>query len=276
MENNNKCFLFSKIIILLLLFLLLLNEFNNVKNNNISFIHNDYSNNSFNINSINNKQIFNVEIIKSDYTSLKLLLPSKQCSSPYPTVYFTSEYRDINKNVVFTKKEVNEKKYYLSFFLNNYNYRHQIFLKRTGFIQKNIDDGKNNLYIGTTNKIKKSNYLSKYIKINQYLNGYDLFQKDSLYKYFKIMKNKFIDDYKYMPETYYYPHDEDIIQNKFKGYHLDINDLWFLKPVNLSGGSGISIFKSLNSIKYNQYVLTKCVTNVHLIKEKNMILDFLY
>ena len=67
------------------------------------------------------------------------------------------------------------------------------------------------LGIGTTNKIKKSNYLSKYIKINQYLNGYYLFQKDSLYKYFKIMKNKFIDDYKYMPETYYYPHDKDII-----------------------------------------------------------------
>ena len=119
MEKNNKCFLYSKIIIILILFLLLLNEFNNVKNNTISFIHHDYSNNtnnsviyndysnnsnnSFKINSNNNKQIFNVEIIKSDYTSLKLLLPSKQCSSPYPTVYFTSEYRDINKNVVFTK-----------------------------------------------------------------------------------------------------------------------------------------------------------------------------
>ena len=177
MEKNNKCFLCSKIIILLILFLLLLlNKFNNVKNNTISFIHNDYSNNtnnsviyndysnnsnnSFKINSNNNKQIFNVEIIKSDYTSLKLLLPSKQCSSPYPTMYFTSEYRDINENVVFTKNEVNKKKYYLSFFLNNYDcHRHQIFLKRTGFRQKNIDDGKNNLYIGTTNKIKKSNYL---------------------------------------------------------------------------------------------------------------------
>ena len=88
------------------------------------------------------------------------------------------------------------------------------------------------------------------------------------------MKNKFIDDYKYMPETYYYPHDKDIIQSKFKGYHLDINDLWFLKPVNLSGGRGISIFKSLNSIKYNQYVLTKCVTNVHLIKEKKYDIRF--
>ena len=71
-----------------------------------------------------------------------------------------------------------------------------------------------------------------------------------------------------MPETYYYPFDKDIINSKFKDYSLDINNLWLVKPVDLCGGRGISIFKSLKTLKYSKYVITKYVTNINLIKNK--------
>lgn len=141
-------------------------------------------------------------------------------------------------------------------------------LKDSGFIQEKFDKGRHNLYMGYTTKVKKSNYLSNYIKISRYPYVDKLFQKDNLYKYYSLKKNKFDEDFNFMPETYYYPFDKDIINSKFKDYSLDINNLWLVKPVDLCGGRGISIFKSLKTLKYSKYVITKYVTNINLIKNK--------
>ena len=229
-------------------------------------------NKSIHFNNIsNNAQIFKVELIKSNFHVLKLLIPSKQCTSSYATLYFTSKYRNINNSEVIIDKtnKPKQKKYYLSFFSNNYNYyRHINFLRDSGFIHKLVDGGYYNLYIGNTTKVKKSNFLSKYIKINRYPNVDYLFQKDNLYKYYRLMKKNFNEDFNYMPETYYYPFDKDIIIDKFKDYSLDFNNLWLVKPIDLSGGRGISLFKSLKKLNYSKYVITKYVTNVNLIKNK--------
>ena len=56
-----------------------------------------------------------------------------------------------------------------------------------------------NLIITTKNKVKKNNSLSNYIKIYQYINGYYLFQKDTLYKNYRSMKNAFDDDFNFIP-----------------------------------------------------------------------------
>ena len=71
-----------------------------------------------------------------------------------------------------------------------------------------------------------------------------------------------------MPETYYYPFDKDINIDKFKDYSLDLNNLWLVKPIDLSGWRGTSLFKALKNLNYSKYVITKYVTNVNLIKNK--------
>ena len=42
----------------------------------------------------NNSEVYNVKLIKSRKRTLKLLMPSKNCLSSYPTVYFQSKFRN--------------------------------------------------------------------------------------------------------------------------------------------------------------------------------------
>ena len=71
-----------------------------------------------------------------------------------------------------------------------------------------------------------------------------------------------------MPETYIYPEEKDLINNKFKDYKLNIKDLWFVKPFDLYAGKGINIFDSLEKIELNEFLITKYITNLHLINGK--------
>ena len=75
--------------------------------------------------------------------------------------------------------------------------------------------------------------------------GYQILMKDTLYQSYRNMKEEFNEDYNYMAETYYYPHDKKIIKEKFRKYELNMNDLWLVKPAHLFGGYGIRIFESL-------------------------------
>ena len=98
--------------------------------------------------------------------------------------------------------------------MNNYNYDVYIeYFRRAGFIQSKIFYRNDSLIIKSTNNIKKNNNLSNYIKVYQYINGNYLFQKDILNKNYRAMKNVFGDDFNFIPETYYYPSDKDIINN---------------------------------------------------------------
>ena len=220
----------------------------------------------------NNSEIYNVKLLKSSKRTLKLLMPSKKCLSSYPTVYFQSKFRNNSnyKLISNTKNDAKIKNYSLSYFLNNGVYEvYRKYFKRSGLIRSKINYGNDNLILIKTNKVKKNNSLSNYIKIYQYINGDYLFQKDTLYKNYRSMKNVFGDDFNYMPETYYYPSDkEDIIKNKFKDYNFDLEDLWLIKPTNQSGGQGIKFFKSLNEIKYKDFVITKYITNIDLINNR--------
>lgn len=272
MNEKYKYYLYIKIIILLNFF-----AFYFIFNNNTCFIKKHINNSlndnkSIHFNYINNETpIFKLELIQSNSHIIKLLIPSKQCVSSYPTVYFTSKYREINKNEVIIDKRNKPKKkiYFLSFFSKIYNYRRHInFLKESGFIHSLFDRGYHNLYIGNTSKVKKTNFLSKYIRINRFPYVNYLFQKDNLYKYYHIMKNYFNNEFNYMPETYYYPFDKDNITKEFQNYSLNINNLWLVKPIDLDGGRGIFLFKSLKMLNYSKYVITKYVTNINLIKNK--------
>ena len=82
------------------------------------------------------------------------------------------------------------------------------------------------------------------------------------------MKKEFDEDFNYMPETYYYPKDKKIIERKFDNYILNSDNLWLIKPTNKDGGKGISIFHSLKDIQMDEFIITKYIMNIDLIKNK--------
>ena len=82
------------------------------------------------------------------------------------------------------------------------------------------------------------------------------------------MTQLFFEDFTFMPETYIYPSQKDTIYNKFNNYKLNLDDLWLVKPTNKYGGHGIYIFDSLKNIKLKEFIITKYIKNVNLIKGK--------
>ena len=71
-----------------------------------------------------------------------------------------------------------------------------------------------------------------------------------------------------MPETYNFPNQKNIIENKFKNYKLNLSDLWLIKPSNKYGGRGITILTSYENIILKEFIITKYITNINLINEK--------
>lgn len=59
------------------------------------------------------------------------------------------------------------------------------------------------------------------------------------------MRKKFPEDFDYMPETFAYPEEKDIIKKRFNDYIVDEKDLWLIKPKTGSLGDGIYIFQNL-------------------------------
>lgn len=82
------------------------------------------------------------------------------------------------------------------------------------------------------------------------------------------MKKFFNKEYNYMPETYYYPENRDLIESKFKNYKMNKDNLWLIKPLYKYGGQGIYIFKSLEKMNEKKFIITKYITNIDLINKK--------
>ena len=147
-------------------------------------------------------------------------------------------------------------------------------MEKHGLIRSYYQYGKNNLFLSSIESnpstLHKSNIydLNKYQKVYQFLNSPFLLQKDTLYKCYSSMKKLFFEDYSYMPETYIYPEEKNIINLKFKNYKLDLHNLWLVKPTNNYGGSGVNILYSLENIQMNRYIITKYIKDVNLIKDK--------
>jgi tubulin polyglutamylase TTLL4 len=108
--------------------------------------------------------------------------------------------------------------------------------------------------------------LHKYQKFNHFPMTWQLSRKDNLYNNFMNMKNKFPNDFKYMPETYIMPRDYDIFVNE-KLKNFDLNDkthLWLLKPVASSRGRGIRLLTDIENIP-KKILAAHYIYNPHLI-----------
>ena len=228
----------------------------------------------------NNKEVRNptniTEFLYYQNQTLQLLVPKKECKYISPmTIYFQSEFSDYNIKNNYEIKKINlkNKNFFVSYYLNDFNNYPQFLplLKNNGLIRSSDIMGENNLFFGSISlipsdkNISKGSELNKYQKVGGYRRGRYFFLKNSLYKCYKHMKNLFHEDYNYMPETYIYPEDRELIENKFKNYHLNLNDLWLIKPVNACKGYGIFIFHSLNKIKMKEYIITRYISNINLI-----------
>ena len=224
----------------------------------------------FNLTNIPELQIYNNQTIK-------LLIPPKRCNFPkHKTLYLFSEFRN-NSNDLMKKYEIREYKnkrnslvtYYIDD--NQYNQYKNLFFSQ-GIINSVSLFGDHNFYF-SFKAIDLIKYNKSLIELNNFKKfhlfiNYKVFTKDSLYMNFLEMKNKFDNDYNFMPLTYNYPIDKDIIEKKFKNYTLDKYNLWLIKPKNKSGGYGIKFLESLKQIKDDEFLITKYITNIDLINNK--------
>ena len=235
-DNVKRFFSYSSIIIILLIIYLTMNKINNSELN------------------------FYL------YKTVKLLLSSKKCKSVFnKTLYFTSNFR--NKSIKYSgyykiiNKNININSI-MTYYSDDHKYnQYEDLLTRNGLIKNDNINGNNNLFLSKIsvdlirkNKTKMSiNILNKYYR----LFGYKVFRKDTLYMNYMQMKKHFDNEFNFMPETYIYPNDKEIIYKKFKNYKLNISNLWLVKPPHKHGGNGIRIFESLNKVTNNSFLITK-------------------
>ena len=106
--------------------------------------------------------------------------------------------------------------------------------------------------------------LNKYQRYNHFPMTWQLSRKDNLYTNFKRMKDKFPNDYTYMPETYILPKDEATFNSLIANYTVSKDNMWLIKPVASSRGAGIHLMTDINSIP-SKGLITKYISNPHLI-----------
>ena len=105
-------------------------------------------------------------------------------------------------------------------------------------------------YANVIYKYKYGKELDKIIsELNEYQRynhfpclGY-LTHKGKLWKAYSKMREKFSDDYHFMPESYLLPEDKDRLVRDF-----DKHKLWIVKPKNLSRGRGIKVINNVKDI----------------------------
>lgn len=227
------------------------------------------------LNSINDNLANIPELRYYTQQKLKLFVPKKIYNSIcHKTIFFTSNY---GNNSYITKYNIiefkNTKNSFVSYYLDDlvYSQYHNLFTSN-GLIRSYNIYSDNNLILGVKairfiNENNSLFSLNKYQKIYR-LFSHQIFTKSSIYINYNVMNKKFNNDYNYMPDTYYYPQDKEFIDKKFMGYRLNLNDLWLVKPTNDYGGHGIKILESLTKIKQKQYMISKYITNLDLIKNK--------
>jgi len=218
------------------------------------------------------------ELVSYKNQTLNLLVQSKKCKISTPrTIYFQYGDRKESNNIILNKVtfKQTQKKFFVTYLTNEEIYFKEYLkiLNSNGLIRSYCHSLDHNLFIKSfsLNSVKrkyvKLNELNKYQKVYHFIGNYIYFEKDILYANYLYMKSYFPKNYTYMPITYTYPKNKDIIEKKFKNYKLNMKNLWIVKPVNLFSGKGIHIFKSLNEEKNKNFIISRYL-NSHVINGK--------
>ena len=188
------------------------------------------------------------------------------------------ELKEINKdvqyyNVTFSEKERN---YFVTYETPEDGYIRfgvKKVLDYSGLIRSFSNFYSHNLLLKSIDfkKIKEIGIIPSLQKMYHYGNSYIIDDKDLLYLSFRVYKKTFPNDYNYMPETYPYPEEKEIIFKKFINYSFEEGNIWLIKPKFKSLGIGIHIFHNLTDLP-KKYILTKYIEHPHLIN--NLKYDF--
>ena len=224
---------------------------------------------------------------------LRLMKNSKSCPIGYPRAIFFSvpssifdqfkyqtnvnelikEINNINKDVEYDEITLSkkDKKYFVTYeAYDDYYSRESVWkvLNHSGIIRSFAHYNTHNILLKNPSRddLEEMGMIPTYQRMFSYTNFKVISHKDLTYLNYYNMKKIFPKDFDYMPETFAYPEDKKIIENKFKNYKLDENDLWLIKPKTGSLGEGIYIFEYLTKTP-DVYLLSKYISNPHLINK---------
>ena len=183
------------------------------------------------------------------------------------------EIKEINKDVQYEQITLGEKdrKYFVTYETHEEEYLKKSVIKvlnYSGLIRSFSDLHSHNILfkIVTFKTLREIGIYPSLQKIYNYPNFEVLSDKYYVYGFYSLMKYSFPEDYTYMPETYAFPEEENIIKEKFENYTLSEDNLWLVKPKMSSLGIGIHIFHNLTDIK-NKSIITKYIHNPHIINK---------
>ena len=218
------------------------------------------------------------ELFEYKSQTLNLLKPSEKCNNPSPrTIFFKYENRNVIENeedkIDIITFDENQRNYFVTYLTEKEVYFNEYvkILKYNGLIRSYYHNNNHNLFIKPfyeNNLKKRRNKINEYQKVFHFIGNNLFFHKDELYTNYLYMKSYFPNSYNYMPITYIYPKHKEKIEQKFKNYKLDLNDLWIVKPIDLFSGKGVHIFQSLKEEIKGKYVISKYINNPHLINGK--------
>ena len=203
---------------------------------------------------------------------IALLVPPSG-TPPHPrTVYFINDpelnENPINKKIKTIDIEIKEKKYmFLYKAYKNLPLCLSGPMKYNGVIRSKLFDNTNIVW-----KLMKQDRmfdflktLNKFQRFNHFPMTWQLSRKDNLYNNYYRLHVKFPNDFKYMPETYVLPRDNEIFAEKIKNYDLNNKEnLWLLKPMASSRGRGIRMLTDVENIP-KKILASHYIYNPHLI-----------
>ena len=221
------------------------------------------------------------ELNKYSSQKLKLIKPLEQCKCKQKTIFFSyhpliEEKQYIDNNYIIKEKEIIDKRYMVLYFLPNYK-KNNYFCVKEPLKYNNIIPSKiyENVNLIWSNKLLLlyMDTLNKYQKHNHFITYSQLAINSNLYKNYKLMHEKYQNEYNYMPYTFIFPKDAITVFTRFNNYKLDINDLWIIKSKDTSNGKGIKILKNINEINKNK-ILSEYISNPLLIDGKKFDLRY--
>ena len=223
---------------------------------------------------------------------LLMLNPSPKCKNNIKTIFF--EYSDFYKDDPYyyfkNKIKVEYKELYDSnyFVVANVDKKKNYLTKYKNLIFNNIfvNNKKNwnyNLYWDYDFPLLNiENNINKYTRIGKFpdesINRYNI---NLLYNQLKTI---YPNDFDYIPETYFFPEQTDIIKNKFNGYKFRSNNAWIIdqleKNENITSTNKYpELLSSLDKIlskenSKDNLVLSKYISNPMLINHKKFEMKF--
>ena len=237
------------------------------------FLNELYNSNTNNINM--NNTISELNLFENQ--ELKLLAPSPLC--PYQnikTVFFEGENnKNFSKNLKIGKITIDDNKFFVFYSKSIPSESISDILTENKLIQSYQIWGDHNIHFSNKanrlQKIPKDLNLNKYQLINYFPESN--INKDDVYIFYFKLKDKFPDEYNYMPEALLYPKDSDKIKELFENYELDKNDLWiYQQAINELGGRA-KFFRDYYQIdnsytRSSTFILKKYISNPLLVNKR--------